>query len=89
SEGSTMADLLAHLNLPTEKRGITFINGDLSAMVGMQPDLAHQFRDGDRVALFHCNTMWPFQYRYGAAMVKEMRDAMLNSKDQGLHHAYD
>ena len=88
-EGSTMQDLLAYLKLPTENRGITFINGDLSAMVGMQPDLGHPLKDGDRVALFHLNTMWPFQYRLGAAMINEMQDALLNSKDQGLHHTYD
>jgi len=31
-EGSTMADLLARLGMRTEERGITFINGQLSAM---------------------------------------------------------
>jgi molybdopterin converting factor small subunit len=88
-EGSTMQDLLDYLKLPTEKRGITFINGDLSAMVGLQPDLKHELKDGDRVALFHLNTMWPFQYRLGAAMIDEMEEAMTNSKDQGIHHTYD
>jgi len=88
-EGSTVQDLLDVLKLPTEKRGITFINGDLSAMVGLQPDLKHELKDGDRVALFHLNTMWPFQYRLGAAMIDEMEEAMTNSKDQGIHHTYD
>jgi hypothetical protein len=87
-EGGTMQDLLTWLNMPSEKRGITFINGDLSAMVGMQPDLGHVLKDGDRVALFHLNTMWPFQYRLGAAMINEMQNAMLDSKDQGIHHTY-
>lgn len=88
-EGSVMQDLLDHFSLPTEKRGITFINGDLSAMVGLQPDLQHELKDGDRVALFHLNTMWPFQYRLGAAMIDEMEEAMTNSPDQGIHHTYD
>ena len=48
-EGSTIADLLAHLSAPTEARGLTFINGQLSAMPGLQPDLAHPLADGDRV----------------------------------------
>ena len=43
-EGSTMADLLARLRMPTEERGITFINGRLSAMPGLQPDLGHVLR---------------------------------------------
>lgn len=87
-EGSAVQDLLSYLNLPTEARGISFINGQLSAMPGLQPDLGHVLRDGDRVALFHLVSMWPFQYRHGVAMVSEMADAMSSSKDQGLHHTY-
>ena len=74
--GSRMRDLLAHLALPTEERGITFINGDLSAMPGLQPDLEHFFEDGDRVAFFHLKSMWPCQYRHGAAQTPEMARAM-------------
>ncbi len=36
-----MRDLLAQLGMPTAQRGITFINGKLSAMPGLQPDLDH------------------------------------------------
>jgi hypothetical protein len=86
--GSTLKDLLALLNLPTEERGITFINGELSAMPGLQPDMDHELLDGDRVALFHLKSMWPFQYRHGVKMVGEMTEAMHGSKDQGLHHTY-
>lgn len=89
SEGTTVGQLLAHLGLPTEERGITFINGDLSAMPGLQPDLDHPLIDGDRIAFFHLTSMWPFQYRHGAAMIGEMKEAMFSSKDQGLHHAYE
>lgn len=86
--GSSMGDLLAHLGLPTEERGITFINGDLSAMPGIQPDLAHLLQNEDRVAFFHLHAMWPFQYRHGVAAIPEMAEAIQASKDQGLHHAY-
>jgi hypothetical protein len=84
----TVQDLLDLLKLPSGNRGITFINGDLSAMVGLQPDLQHALKDGDRVAFFHTNSMWPFQYRLGSGMIPEMTDAMLASKDMGLHHTY-
>jgi sulfur carrier protein ThiS len=87
-ESSTIGDVLATLKMPTEERGITFINGDLSAMPGMQPDLNHILKDGDRVAFFHLKAMWPFQYRHGAAMIPEMANAMFSSKDGGLHHTY-
>jgi len=87
-EGSTLGDLLKHLHMPTEDRGITFINGELSAMPNMQPDLDHLLKDNDRVAFFHLRSMWPFQYRFGIKMAGEMSESMQSSKDQGLHHAY-
>ena len=89
SEGSTVRDLLAFLQMPTEERGITFINGELSAMPNMQPDLDHSLKDNDRVAFFHLRSMWPFQYRFGIKMAGEMSEAMQSSKDQGVHHAYN
>ena len=87
-EGSTMADLLARLGMRTEERGITFINGQLSAMPDLQPDLGHIFCDGDRIGLFDLKSMWPFQYRHGATLTDEMARAMDVEKDHGLHHTY-
>ena len=86
---STMSDLLAEIQMPTEARGITFINGELSAMPGLQPDLGHALQDGDRVAFFDQRSMWPFQYRTGVAMISEMSEAMHASPDKGLHQRYD
>jgi hypothetical protein len=88
-EGSTVSDLLAWLGMPTAERGITFINGQLSAMPGLQPDLGHVLGDKDRVAFFDPKSMWPFQYRHGAMMTPEMAQAMSAERDGGLHHAYD
>jgi hypothetical protein len=87
-EGSTVADLLSNLRMPTVERGITFINGKLSAMPGLQPDLDHILCDGDRIGLFDPKSMWPFQYRHGAAMTEEMNRAMVAEKDHGIHHMY-
>jgi hypothetical protein len=87
-EGSTLKDLLARLAIPTEERGISFINGQLSAMPGMQPDLGHVLGNNDRVALFDPTSMWPFQYRHGIAMVGEMSEAMSSRQDGGLHTTY-
>ena len=88
AENSTVADLLAYLEMPTTARGITFINGDLSAMPGLQPDLDHALRHNDRVAFFDPKSMWPFQYRHGVAMISEMSEAMQSDPTQGLHHTY-
>jgi hypothetical protein len=84
-----MADLLARLKMPTEERGITFINGRLSAMPGLQPDLGHILQDGDRVGLFDLKSMWPFQYRHGGALTDEMERALASEKDHGLRHTYN
>ena len=66
--GSALRDLLDRLGLPTQERGITFIDGKLSAMPGLQADLDDPLKEGSRVALFHLKSMWPFQYRDGAAL---------------------
>ena len=87
-KGSTMADLLSRLKIPTVQRGITFVNGRLSAMPGLQPDLSHILHDDDRVAFFDPKSMWPFQYRHGAALTDEMERAMVSEKGHGLHHMY-
>ena len=88
-EGSVIRELLDYLGIPAEKRGITFINGVLSAMPGLQPDLDHALKDNDRVAFFDLKSMWPFQYRHGATMIGEMARALSSEKDKGLHHTYN
>ncbi len=78
--GSQMRDLLERLGLPTQERGVTFINGNLSAMPGLQPDLDQVLQDGDRVAFFHLKSMWPAQYRHGVALAPGMAQAMEDGK---------
>ena len=87
--GGRVKDLLAQLGMPTAQRGITFINGRLSAMPGLQPDLDHVLQDHDRVAFFDLKSMWPFQYRQGATMIDEMAKALSTEKDSGVHNIYD
>jgi molybdopterin converting factor small subunit len=86
NEASTIRELLAQIKMPTEERGITFINGDLSAMPGIQPDLDHKLSDGDRVAFFHLRSMWPYQYRQGVAMASELSSALDDRPHQGIQH---
>ena len=88
-EGATVQDLLDHLEMPTEERGITFINGNLSAMPGLQPDLPHRLGDGDRVAFFHTKSMWPFQYRHDVAMVSEFKETVGHREDAGRRTRFD
>jgi hypothetical protein len=86
--GMTVGGLLEKVGIPPAEKGITFINRKLSDMPGLAADRERELVDGDRVAIFHTKSMWPFQYRHGAAMTDELRVAM-EQHDQGLHHKYD
>jgi putative ubiquitin-RnfH superfamily antitoxin RatB of RatAB toxin-antitoxin module len=86
--GATMRDLLEQLGLPPEERGITFINGKLAALPGLDADLDISLHDGDRIGISHNKSMWPFQYRFGASQTKEVQDTFRERPDRGIHHAY-
>ncbi len=88
-QNSTIGNLLAFLHMPTEQRGITFINGELSAMPGLQPDLNHILHDSDRAAFFDRLSMWPFQYRHGVPMVSEMAGVVKSNPDLAVRHSHD
>jgi hypothetical protein len=85
--GSQVRDILARLAMPTEERGITFINGDLSAVPEVQPDLDQVLEDDDRVAFFHLRSMWPSQYRHGAGRTPELARALDEGKGAYRHRA--
>lgn len=85
-EGTTIAGLLDTLKMPTEKRGITFVNGNLSALPGLQPDLAQVLMDSDRISFFDHRSMWPFQYRHGAAMAEGLKEISDADPETIMHH---
>ncbi|MBN1314146.1 MAG: MoaD/ThiS family protein [Anaerolineales bacterium] len=87
-DNSTMQQLMDRLDLPADEKGITFINRQLSDMPGLAADRNHELHDGDRVAIFHTKSMWPFQYRHDVAASPELKEAM-RLRDGGLHHSYD
>ena len=86
--GSTMQNLLDQLGLPPEEKGITFVNGDLAALLGLDADRDLVLHDGDRVGISHRQSMWPFQYRFGAHMTPQLQETFRQRQDQGVHHAY-
>jgi putative ubiquitin-RnfH superfamily antitoxin RatB of RatAB toxin-antitoxin module len=86
--GTTMRDLLERLGLPPEERGITFVNGKLAALPGLNADLDIVLQDGDRIGISHNKSMWPFQYRFGASQTQEVQDTFRERPDRGIHHAY-
>jgi sulfur carrier protein ThiS len=86
--GSTVQDLLDQLGLPAEEKGITFVNGNLAALPGLDTDRGVELHEGDRVGISHRKSMWPFQYRFGASLTDEVRDEFRRRPDRGVHHAY-
>ncbi len=85
-DGTTVEKLLHEFNLPSEERGITFINGNLSALPGLQPDLEQELNDGDRISFFDHRSMWPFQYRHGAAMASGLSQILNEDPEVVMHH---
>jgi len=86
--GSTVQDLLDRLELPVEEKGITFINGSLAALPGLDSDLDVVLQDGDRVGITHRRSMWPYQYRFGASQTEDLKETFRERGDRGIHHAY-
>jgi hypothetical protein len=87
-EGCTLGDLVTHLEIPAEERGITFVNGSLAALPGLDVDLSTVLHNGDRVGISHNKSMWPFQYRFGAQLTPELKESFRQREDRGIHHAY-
>ena len=86
--GSTVGDLVGQMGIPAEERGITFVNGNLAALPGMDAGLEFVLHDGDRVGISHRRSMWPFQYRFGAHLTSDLRETFREQQDRGVHHAY-
>ena len=86
--GTTMKELVDQLGLPLEEKGITFINGKLAALPGLDSDHSVVLKEGDRVGISHRRSMWPFQYRFGASQTDEIQQTFRDREDRGIHHAY-
>jgi hypothetical protein len=83
-----VGDLVRQLGIPAEERGITFVNGNLAALPGLEVELNIALHDGDRVGISHPKSMWPFQYRFGAQLTPELEERFRQRQDRGVHHAY-
>jgi putative ubiquitin-RnfH superfamily antitoxin RatB of RatAB toxin-antitoxin module len=88
SPGTSVGDLVEQLGIPPEVKGITFINGKLAALPGLEADRDVILQDGDRVGISHRNSMWPHQYRFGAATTPELEEEFRQRKDHGIRHEY-
>ena len=86
-DGSTIGSLLDHFGIPSEEKGMIFVNGQLTDMPGLDVGRFHELKDGDRVGIFHRKTMWPFQYRHGASISPELAEALTKMEGGSLHHS--
>ncbi len=86
--GTTVQNLVEQLGIPSEEKGITFVNGKLAALPGLDADREVVLRDGDRIGISHRKSMWPFQYRFGAGQTDEIQQDFRRRPDRGIHHAY-
>lgn len=84
--GTRMGDLLLKLGIPTEEKGITFVNAQLTDMPGLNADRELELHHGDRIGIFHPKSMWPFQYRHGASINPLLQSAMERQEGGALHH---
>jgi sulfur carrier protein ThiS len=86
--GTKVKDMVDQLGIPAEEKGITFVNGSLAALPGLDADQSVILQDGDRVGISHRKSMWPFQYRFGASQTNEIQESFRERPDRGIHHAY-
>lgn len=86
--GGTVGDLIQRLEIPATERGITFVNGNLAALPGLEVDLDMELHDGDRVGISHRKSMWPMQYRFGAHITPQLEETFRQRDDRGIHHTY-
>jgi putative ubiquitin-RnfH superfamily antitoxin RatB of RatAB toxin-antitoxin module len=86
--GTKVKDMVDQLGIPAEEKGITFVNGSLAALPGLDADQSVVLQDGDRVGISHRKSMWPFQYRFGASQTSEIQETFRERPDRGIHHAY-
>jgi len=86
--GTTVRELVDQLEIPSEEKGITFVNGKLAALPGLDADQQVILQAGDRIGISHRKSMWPFQYRFGASQTDEIAETFRQREDRGLHHAY-
>jgi len=86
SAGATLGHLREQLGIKEEDTGYIFINSILCDVPGLTASRNLPLTDGDHIGFFSKVHMWPYQYRDGARMTQELKDAL---KERGaMHHSY-
>ncbi len=85
-EGSTKADLLAHLGISPQERSYIFINAVLCDVPGLITEGSELLNDKDHVGIFARDYIWPYQYRDGVRMSEGLKRAM--QEHGAMHNVY-
>jgi hypothetical protein len=84
--GSTIGDLVSRFGISPGEKSFVFVNAVLCDVPGLNASWGHPLADGDHVGVFSLGYMWPYQYRDGARMSDELKQAL---RRQGpMHHTY-
>lgn len=84
--GVTLGYLRGQLGIKEEDTGYIFINSILCDVPGLNASQNLPLNDGDHIGFFSKVHMWPYQYRDGAPMTQELKEAL---KERGaMHHSY-
>jgi putative ubiquitin-RnfH superfamily antitoxin RatB of RatAB toxin-antitoxin module len=75
-DGTMVGTVVDRLGIPLDEKGITFVNGQLADMPGVNASRDYLLKDGDRVGIFHRLSMWPAQYRQGASTSPALQKAL-------------
>lgn len=81
-EDSTLKDLLDYLLMCTSERGITYINGFISAMPSVQPDLNYILQNNDHITMLPAQKIWQIQQRSSSPMTAQMSVALQQASQQ-------
>jgi hypothetical protein len=84
--GSTLGELAEGFGIDRSQTGYIFVNAILCDVPGMNVSKDLRLHDGDHVGVFSLVHMWPYQYRDGARMTEDLREAL---RQRGaMHHSY-
>jgi hypothetical protein len=81
-EDSTLKDLFDYLLMCTNERGITYINGFISALPDIQPDLDYILQNNDHITLLPAQEIWQFQQRSSLPITAKISSALQQAYQQ-------
>lgn len=86
NNSAKIKDLLKTFNISPDDISYVFINAVLCDVPGLNASLEEPLHDNDHVGVFSKGYMWPYHYREGAFISKNLEIALNNRGT--VHHTY-